>query len=616
MSLSEDLEQEKSTVLDIVDETEKNNEAKYHAAHGALLRAVEAGKEITDDMKESVFEVLDELKEEYEKQPGRKVAASGIFRNPKHFMWFLAIFASIGGFLYGIDISLISGALLFMKVDLHLDTAQQSLVSSGMSLGGVGGALISMPVNELVGRKYSIIFACILYTVGAILEAAAHNYGTMVAGRLILGAGVGLEAMTVPTYIAECSQKRRRGGIVSLYQVLITFGIMAGFVVNAIFVNVPGNWRFMMGSSLLFSTILLTSAFLFPESPRWLMKKQRRVDAYATWTSIRGFDQEEEKLEFAIMEEVVIAEREASKGRFLYLDFIRIPHCRRAAIHGILMMVFQQFSGNNSMTYFLGTMYQSAGLSAEKSVYISILGGGTMFFSTIPAIYLMDKFGRRPLLLILVPGTVVGLIITGFSFYATNTTSLLVAYTIGVVTYYAFWGSALGPTPWVMNSEIYPTYIRSYGMSLGTLSNFLGNWITTYAFLQMLTAMTKPGTYVGFYGGITVIGWFYFLFFTPETKNLTLEEIKAVFSKSWLEIAKANMEDFSYHWHKEKKTSSTGVDKLSVLLRFVLLLSAASCVVYCLSEMASNIVLSNLNKNDMIENNFHERLEYGQSNDT
>ncbi|GJD06446.1 Probable polyol transporter 6 [Galdieria sulphuraria] len=395
-------------------------------AKGSLLQSVEAGLEITDDMKSSVFQIIEELKEEYEKDDSKKVSAAGVFRNPKRFMWFLAIFASIGGFLYGIDISLISGALLFMKVDLNLDTSQQSLVSSGMSLGGVAGALISMPVNEL----------------------------------------------------------------------------------------------------------------------------GRRVDAYATWLAVRGFNVEEEKIEFAIMEEVVIAEREASKDRFLYLDFIRIPYCRRAAIHGILMMVFQQFSGNNSMTYFLGTMYERAGLSAENSVYISMLGGGTMFWSTIPAIYLMDRFGRRPLLLILVPGVVAGLIITGFSFYAPTTTSLIVVYTIGVVSYYAFWGSALGPTPWVMNSEIYPTYIRSYGMSLGTLSNFLGNWITTYAFLQMLDAMTKPGTYVGFYGGITVIGWFYFLFFTPETKNLTLEEIKAVFSKTWMEIAKHNMEDFRYQWNK------------------------------------------------------------------
>ncbi|GJQ14524.1 hypothetical protein GpartN1_g6315.t1 [Galdieria partita] len=546
------------TVLAIQEE-EKTSKAMTKAS---LLESVEAGLEITDDMKNSVFQIIDELKEEYEKDASKKVSAAGVFRNPKRFMWFLAIFASIGGFLYGIDISLISGALLFMKVDLNLDTSQQSLVSSGMSLGGVAGALISMPVNELVGRKYSIIVACILCTVGAILEAAAHDYGTMVAGRLILGAGVGLEAMTIPTYISECSQKRRRGGIVSLYQVLITFGILAGYVVNAIFVKVPGNWRFMMGSSLLFSTILLVSALFFPESPRWLMRKGRRVDAYATWLAVRGFDVEEEKIEFAIMEEVVIAEREASKDRFLYLDFIRIPHCRRAAIHGILMMVFQQFSGNNSMTYFLGTMYERAGLSAENSVYISMLGGGTMFWSTIPAIYLMDRFGRRPLLLILVPGVVAGLIITGFSFYAPTTTSLIVVYTIGVVSYYAFWGSALGPTPWVMNSEIYPTYIRSYGMSLGTLSNFLGNWITTYAFLQMLDAMTKPGTYIGFYGGITVIGWFYFLFFTPETKNLTLEEIKAVFSKTWIEIAKHNMEDFRYHWNKFwHKRRAQGMDE-------------------------------------------------------
>jgi sugar phosphate permease len=130
--------EQEETVLAIQEEEKTSKQVSKKT----LLESVEAGLEITDDMKNSIFQIIEELKEEYEKDTSKKVSASGIFKNPKKFMWFLAIFASIGGFLYGIDISLISGALLFMKVDLHLDTAQQSLVSSGMSLGGVAGALM------------------------------------------------------------------------------------------------------------------------------------------------------------------------------------------------------------------------------------------------------------------------------------------------------------------------------------------------------------------------------------------------------------------------------------------------------------------------------------------
>jgi Sugar (and other) transporter len=178
------------------------------------------------------------------------------FANPKYFTYLLVGFASMGGLLSGLDQSLISGANLYMPGDLGLSASQNSMVNSGMPLGAVAGALLLSPTNELLGRRIAIIVSIILYTIGAALEAGAINYGMILAGRLILGCGVGLEGGTVPVYVAETVARRYRGNLVSLYQFNIALGEVFGYVIAAIFLNVKGNWRYILGSSLVFSTIM------------------------------------------------------------------------------------------------------------------------------------------------------------------------------------------------------------------------------------------------------------------------------------------------------------------------------------------------------------------------
>jgi Na+/melibiose symporter-like transporter len=178
------------------------------------------------------------------------------FKNPKYFTWLLVGFASMGGLLSGLDQSLISGANLYMPIDLGLTVQQNSLVNSGMPLGAVGGALLLSPINETLGRRRAIIISIILYTIGAAIEAGSQNFGMIVGGRVILGLGVGLEGGTVPVYVAETVERRLRGNLVSLYQFNIALGEVFGYVVAAIFLNVKGNWRYILGSSLVFSTIM------------------------------------------------------------------------------------------------------------------------------------------------------------------------------------------------------------------------------------------------------------------------------------------------------------------------------------------------------------------------
>lgn len=280
------------------------------------------------------------------------------FKNPRHFTWLLVAFASMGGLLSGLDQSLISGANLYLPDDLGIDQRQNSLVNAGMPLGAVGGALILSPTNEYFGRKWAILISIMLYTVGAALEAGSINFGMIVAARVILGLGVGLEGGTVPVYVAETVQRRIRGNLVSLYQFNIALGEVLGYAVAAIFLKVPGNWRYILGSSLLFSTIMffgyvfffsLASGSFFsrfndffqcltglrmlflPESPRFLMHKNRPLDAYKVWKRIRGIEDAESREEFYIMtssvrqEDAVVSEG-AVNTRFPWMDFFTYVH--------------------------------------------------------------------------------------------------------------------------------------------------------------------------------------------------------------------------------------------------------------------------------------------------
>jgi Na+/melibiose symporter-like transporter len=245
-------DQEKpGTVLNAEEISERIRQGSVPAIHGeaeALAIARKGGWEIDA--------LITQMEMERVSQNAKQGLFDLNFKNPKHFTWLLVGFASMGGLLSGLDQSLISGANLYMPQDLGLTVQQNSLVNSGMPLGAVGGALLLSPVNEILGRRMAIIISIILYTIGAALEAGSISFGMIVAGRVILGIGVGLEGGTVPVYVAETVERRIRGNLVSLYQFNIALGEVFGYVVAAIFLNVKGNWRFILGSSLVFSTIM------------------------------------------------------------------------------------------------------------------------------------------------------------------------------------------------------------------------------------------------------------------------------------------------------------------------------------------------------------------------
>ena len=223
---------------------------------------------VTKEQRGQVDQFIEQMEQELEVSGQPQKFAGMTFKNPKHFTWVMVIFASMGGMLFGLDQSLISGANLFLPGDLGFTTRQVSLVNSSMPLGAVAGAVLLSPSNEYLGRRGAIILATMLYTVGAALEAGAIDYAMMVCGRIILGLGVGIETGTVPIYVAESVERRLRGNLVSLYQFNIALGEVLGFVVAAIFLNVKGNWRFILGSSVVFSIIMFIGYVSANTSPQ------------------------------------------------------------------------------------------------------------------------------------------------------------------------------------------------------------------------------------------------------------------------------------------------------------------------------------------------------------
>ncbi|CAK3983631.1 Inositol transporter 1 [Lecanosticta acicola] len=488
--------------------------------------------------------VIDELEKELQARGDKKGFFDLEFNNPKHFTWLLVAFASMGGLLSGLDQSLISGANLFLPTDLDLTAHQNSLVNSAMPLGAVAGALILSPCNEWFGRRWSILISCILYTIGGGLEAGSISYGMIVAARLILGMGVGLEGGTVPVYVAETVERRLRGNMVSLYQFSLALGEVLGYAVAAMFVSVPGNWRYILGSSLVFSTIMFIGMLYMPESPRFLMHKGRTLDAFAVWKRIRGTRTVEDREEFFVMkvgQEEEDAEVAAGAGsrRFPWMDFFTKPRARRAIVYANMMIFLGQFTGINAIMYYMSVLMSQMGFNDLESNYMSLVGGGSLLIGTLPAVFLMETCGRRFWAIAMLPGFFIGLVLVGVSYHL-NGSATLGVYLTGLIIYELFFGSYATLT-WVVPAEVYPTYLRSYGMTTSDGLLFLCSFIVTYNFTAMQDAFTRTGLTLGFYGGIAVLGWFYQILFMPETKDKTLEEIDAIFQKPTKQLVKENM---------------------------------------------------------------------------
>jgi MFS transporter, SP family, galactose:H+ symporter len=449
-------------------------------------------------------------------KPLKSVAPAGPNRR---FVYMAAIFAALGGLLFGYDTGVISGAELFIRNDFTLSTFALEVIVSGVLAGAAVGALGGGRMADLFGRRKLLITTAIIFAAGAILCAAAQSPEALVIGRIIVGLGIGLSSSTVPVYISEVAPAEARGWQVSLFQLAITVGILLAYLVDYAFARIQG-WRWMFGLAVVPAAIFGLGMIFLPESPRWLVRKGHREMARATLSRIRGTS--DVHAELAEIERSL--EQAPESGR---LSDLFAPSMRRALLIGIGLAIFQQITGINTVIYYAPVIIQSAGISSASGAILATAGIGLVnVLMTIIAMRLIDRSGRKPLLLIGIAGMAITLGCLGFVFrLSSHTGALAWLAVISMMAYVASFAISLGPIFWLLISEIYPLKIRNSAEGLAATFNWGSNLLVTLTFLTLVERLGPSWTF-WLYGLSAVAAWVFSYYIVPETKGRTLEEIE------------------------------------------------------------------------------------------
>ena len=436
------------------------------------------------------------------------------------FVYVAASFAALGGLLFGYDTGVISGAVIFIKKDFALTTFPQELVVSMVLLGATVGALTGGKFADRYGRRITLLWTSIVFIAGALICASAPSFAVLVSGRVVVGLGIGMASTTVPVYISEVSPPEARGWQVSLFQLAITIGILAAYLVDYAFAE-HGAWRWMLGLAAVPGAILGVAMLFLPESPRWLARWSRPEKARAVLVRIRGTQDVELELR-EILGSLVHAEEHGAWSDLLHRAV------RPALIVGVGLAIFQQVTGINTVIYYAPTIIQSAGLPSASAAILATAGIGLVnVLMTIVAMWLIDRVGRRPLLLTGIAGMIVSLGVLGFVFRsgAQNATAVRLA-VITLMAYVAFFAISLGPIFWLLIAEIFPLKIRGQAEGAAAGTNWIFNLLVSITFLT-LAELIGPSWTFWLYGLLAIAALLFCYYLVPETKGRSLEEIEA-----------------------------------------------------------------------------------------
>src|SRR5271156_3982639 len=319
------------------------------------------------------------------------------------FVVLAAIFAAVGGLLFGYDTAAISGAVIFIKQQFSLSTFPEELVVSMVLVDAAMAALGGGRLSDHLGRRVTLILTSVIFVVGALICAFAGSFNVLLVGRVIVGIGIGLASTTVPVYISEVAPPKARGWQVSLFQLAITIGILVAYVVDYAFAP-SGSWRWMLGLAAVPGLLLGLGMLYLPESPRWLARHGHTEKALKILTRIRGNDVTAEFKE--IQDSLSVTGQQGH-----WTDLFR-PAVRPALLVGVGLAVFQQVTGINTVIYYAPTILQRAGISSASGAILATAGIGVVnVLMTLVSMWLVDRMGRRPLLLIGTAGNAVTLCI-------------------------------------------------------------------------------------------------------------------------------------------------------------------------------------------------------------
>ncbi len=440
---------------------------------------------------------------------------------PSHraFVYGAAGFAAIGGLLFGYDTGVISGAELFLKKDFVLSTFALELIVSGVLAGAAVGSFVGGRLADLHGRRRLLFGTAVIFAVGALACAAAQSAAMLVIGRLIVGVGIGLASGTVPVYISEVSAAEDRGWQVSLFQLAITVGIVLAYLVDYGFAPREA-WRWMFGVAVVPAVVFAVGMYFLPESPRWLVRAGERQAARAVLSRIRGSDNVERELR-EIESTLAVAE---ARGKMI--DLFE-PAARPALIVGMGLAVFQQVTGINTVIYYAPIIIQSAGIPSASGAILATLGIGIVnMIMTVVSMWLIDRMGRRPLLLTGVAGMAIALGALGWVFRQAQPNETSATLAVGsMMVYVAAFAISLGPIFWLLIAEIYPLKIRSSAEGLSAAFNWSSNLLVSVTFLTLVHQLGASRTF-WLYGALAVGAWIFSYYRVPETRRRSLEEIE------------------------------------------------------------------------------------------
>jgi SP family galactose:H+ symporter-like MFS transporter len=437
----------------------------------------------------------------------------------KGFVYYAVGIAALGGLLFGYDTGVVSGAILFITRQFSLSSTMEEIVVSAVLIGAVAGASLGGALTDRFGRRGLILLAGAIFIASSLGTALSPSVPWLIAARVVSGIAIGLASFISPMYIAELVPARVRGALVAVNMLAITTGIVAAYLTDYALTG-DGGWRWMFGLGVVPAVGLTVGMWFLPDSPRWLISKARTEEARKALKRLRSPEE--------IGPEVADIERSNAKTSGNWKTELFQPSLRMPLLIGIGLALFQQLSGINTVIYYAPTIFKYAGFKSAGAAILAAVGlGVVMLCSHVAAIFLIDRVGRRPLLLVGIAGQIVGLAALGAAFQFKQLSSAVGDIAVGsLVVYVACFAFGLGPIFWLLISEIYPLAVRGAAMSAATVANWGMNLVVAVTFLTLVKLVGHSVTF-WIYGAITVGAWVFIYKLVPETKGKTLEQIEA-----------------------------------------------------------------------------------------
>ncbi|KAI1827526.1 sugar transporter-domain-containing protein [Xylaria intraflava] len=474
-------------------------------------------------------------------------------------LYLTIVTCSIGAAVQGWDQTGANGATLFFPTYYGIDSDSTrdkilvGLINSGPYIGcAVIGCWLSDPCNNWLGRRGTIFLAahfCIWPVIGS---ALSHTYAQQIANRLLMGIGMGLKAATVPIFAAENAPASVRGALVMSWQMWTAFGIFLGTAINLAVYNLENQWRFMLGAAFLPAVPLLLFIFLCPESPRWLMKKNRYVKAWKSLTILRHHPIQAARDMYSIHAQLTIESEILNRSTYFtrLVELFTVPRVRRATYAAFTVMIAQQLCGINIIAFYSSTVFTDAGFNTFQALLASFGFGAVNWIFAFPALWTIDTFGRRSLLLFTFPQMTWTLLTAGLlTLLPQDNPARLPLVALFVFLFGAIYSPGEGPVPFTYSAEVFPLSHREVGMGFAVATCLFWAAVLGITFPFILSRLSTVGAF-GLYAGFNVVAFVMIFFLVPETKQRTLEELDYVFAVPTREFTRYQVTKVAPWWFK------------------------------------------------------------------